>query len=122
MEPVRSIVLLDGLTVMGGGPATTVSLGSLAPVVGPRAATVGYVVFDGDRGQADVICINDVRISDGLNPTTTGPCDQPYPTDDAFNATIDSHGIAQPVDACQAHCTIALAARPLTTMPAPGPV
>jgi hypothetical protein len=98
-EPVRSVVVLDGLSVMGGGPSTTVELGALGPVAATRPAQVGFVAFDGDRGQADVVCVNGVRVSDAANPTTVGPCDQAYPTDDAFNSTISQHGILQPIDA-----------------------
>jgi hypothetical protein len=98
-EPVRSVVVLDGLSVMGGGPSTTVELGVLGPVAATRPAQVGFVTFDGDRGQADVVCLNGVRVSDALNPTTVGPCDQAYPTDDAFNSTISQHGVLQPVHA-----------------------
>ncbi len=97
-EPVRSVVVLDGLSVMGGGPSTTLELGSLGPVAATRPAQVGFVTFDGDRGQADVICLNGVRVTDGVNPTTVGPCDQAYPADDAFNSTISQHGVLQPVD------------------------
>ena len=98
-EPVRSVVVLDGLSVMGGGPSTTVELGALGPVAETRPAQVGFVTFDGDRGQADVVCLNGVRVTDAVNPTTVGPCDQAYPTDDAFNSTISQHGVVQPVDA-----------------------
>jgi hypothetical protein len=98
-EPVRSVVVLDGLSVMGGGPLTTVELGALGPVGGTRPAQVGFVTFDGDRGQADVVCLNGSRVSDGVNPTSVGPCDQAYPTDDAFNSTISQHGVLQSVDA-----------------------
>ena len=98
-EPVRSIVVLDGLSVMGGGPSTTLELGSLGPVAPTRPAQVGFVTFDGDRGQADVVCLNGVRVTDAVNPTTVGPCDQAYPADDAFNSTISQHGVLQPVDA-----------------------
>ncbi len=97
-EPVRSVVVLDGLSVMGGGPSTTVELGALGPVATTRPAQVGFVTFDGDRGQADVVCLNGIRVHDAVNPTTVGPCDQAYPTDDAFNATISQHGVLQPVD------------------------
>jgi hypothetical protein len=97
-DPVRSVVVLDGLSVMGGGAASTIQLGSLGPVASARSAAVGFVTFDGDRGQADVICVNDVRVSDASNPTTVGPCDEPYPTDDAFNGTVSLHGVVQPVD------------------------
>ena len=98
-EPVRSVVVLDGLSVMGGGPSTTVELGALGPVAPTRPAQVGFVTFDGDRGQADVVCLNGVRVNDAVNPTTVGPCDQAYPTNDAFNSTISQHGVLQPVDA-----------------------
>jgi hypothetical protein len=98
-EPVRSVVVLDGLSVMGGGPSTTVELGALGPVAATRPAQVGFVTFDGDRGQADVVCLNGVRVNDAVNPTKVGPCDQAYPTDDAFNSTISQHGVLQPVDA-----------------------
>jgi hypothetical protein len=98
-EPVRSVVVLDGLSVMGGGPSTTVELGTLGPVAGTRPAQVGFVAFDGDRGQADVVCLNGVRVSDTVNPTTIGACDQAFPTDDAFNSTVSQHGVLQPVDA-----------------------
>jgi large repetitive protein len=98
-DPVRSVVVLDGLSVMGGGAGTTLQLGALGPVASARPASVGFVTFDGDRGQADVICVNDVRIADAANPTTIGPCDQPYPTDDAFNSTVSLHGVAQAIDA-----------------------
>jgi hypothetical protein len=98
-EPVRSVVVLDGLSVMGGGPSTTVELGTLGPVVKTRPAQVGFVAFDGDRGQADVVCLNGVRVSDAVNPTTIGPCDQAFPTDDTFNSTVSQHGVLQPVNA-----------------------
>jgi hypothetical protein len=74
-------------------------LGALGPVAAPRPAQVGFVTFDGDRGQADVVCVNDVRVNDTGNPTSAGPCDQAYPTDDAFNSTISQHGSLQSVDA-----------------------
>jgi hypothetical protein len=98
-EPLRSVVVLDGLSVMGGGSSTTVELGALGPVAATRPAQVGFVTFDGDRGQADVVCLNGARVNDAVNPTTVGPCDQAYPTDDAFNSTISQHGVLQPVDA-----------------------
>jgi hypothetical protein len=97
-EPVRSVVVLDGLSVMGGGPSSTVELGALGPVAATRPAQVGFVAFDGDGGQADVVCLNGKRVSDAVNPTTVGPCDQAYPTDDAFNSTLSQHGVLQPVD------------------------
>jgi hypothetical protein len=98
-EPVRSVVVLDGLSVMGGGPSTTVELGALGPVAATRPAQVGFVTFDGDRGQADVVCLNGVRVYDATNPSTVGPCDQAYTSDDAFNSTISQYGVLQPVDA-----------------------
>ena len=97
-EPVRSVVVLDGLSVMGGGPLSTVELGALGPVAEARPAQVGFVTFDGDGGQADVVCLNGVRVFDAANPSTVGPCDQAYPTDDAFNSTITQHGVPQAVD------------------------
>ena len=99
-EPMRTVLVMDGLQVMGGGPATTVSLGSLSPATAtptatPAAAQVAIVAFDGDRGQADLACINGVRLGDTANPTTAGGgCDQLFPTDDLFNATISVDGVA----------------------------
>lgn len=99
-EPLRTILVLDGLQLVGGGPATTVALGSPGLVATPSqslvAAQVALIAFDGDRGQADLACVNGVRLGDAANPTTTAAsCDQLFPTDDIFNATVSVDGLAR---------------------------
>lgn len=92
-EPMRSVLVADGLSVMGGGPAINVALGddrSLSS--GAKRAELAVVAFDGDRAQADLMCLNGVRLRDATHPSSDGPCDQLFPTDDVLGGIVANHG------------------------------
>ena len=90
-EPLRSLVVLDGLVGYGGGSAAndlTMSLGGLGPVAATATVPVrfGVVGFDGDRGSHDQMTIS---------PSAVAVFDSNNPANDVMNSTVSIRGSLQ---------------------------
>lgn len=96
-QPLRNFTIFDGLTVIGNSSGInskdiTVT-GFRCPPSGNISATVGTVVYDGDRGEADGFFIK--KNSDGIfvNQTATGESAKAKAnTNDAWNSSITDTG------------------------------
>jgi RNA polymerase sigma factor (sigma-70 family) len=108
--PLRLLTVLDGLVTAGGAgaQATTVTFGGLGPIAaGQHGGTVGFVAWDGDRGNPDKVTVK--------AGTAIAVSDADHPEGDVFNSTVADRGVYAPG---VAHNTLGFDAS-LITLPAP---
>lgn len=81
--PMRSLVVLDGLTQVDTGASQHLEVGGFTvPAGGARAATLDVVAFEGDAGlRGDQLLVAGQAIADAVNPMGN-----------TFNSTVSSGG------------------------------
>ncbi len=83
-RPARNLTVYRGFTTINNGhPTESIAIdGFVTPKRGDRRTTLGFVVYEGDRGKTgDSLKLNGTAVGDARNPTTN-----------IFNATLTDRG------------------------------